>query len=85
MSHGEARRVILWALCVVLGSIGFGILSLTVLLLIWQMVEAGLLWVVILIAAMFGLYVAVTLWGRYRERAAPRERPDEISAAADLW
>jgi hypothetical protein len=85
MSHGEGRRVILWALCVVLGAVGFGILSLTVLLLMWQMVEAGLLWVVILIAAMFGLYVAVTLWGRYRERTAPPERPDEISAAADLW
>lgn len=85
MRYGEGRRVILWALCIVLGAIGFGTLSLIVVLLVWQMVEAGLLWVVILIAAMFALYLAVTLWGRYRERTAPPERPDEISAAADLW
>jgi phosphate/sulfate permease len=75
--------VILWALCIMLGVMGFGLLLTTVLLLMWQMVEVGLLWVVLLIAGLFAVYVVVTLWDRYVK--APSAADDEdVSAAADL-
>jgi hypothetical protein len=76
--------VIFWALCIVLGSIGFGILATTVLLLMWQMVEVGLLWVVLLVAALFAVHVVVVLWERYVKTPSPKEGADQISAAADL-
>ena len=84
MCHGQADRVILWALFIVLGVTGFAILSATVLLLMWQMVEVGLLWVVLLIGALFAVYVVVVVWERYMKGPSSEDRADE-SAAADLW
>jgi hypothetical protein len=76
--------VILWAFCIMLGLIGFSILATTVLLLMWQMVEVGLLWVVLLIGALFAVYVVVVVWERYMKGPSSEDRADE-SAAADLW
>jgi membrane protein implicated in regulation of membrane protease activity len=84
MCYGQPGRVILWAFCIALGLIGFAILATTVLLLMWQMVEVGLLWVVLLIGAMFAVYVVVVLWERYVKARGSGDRADDISAAADL-
>jgi phosphate/sulfate permease len=84
MCYGQGGRVILWAFCIMLGLIGFSILATTVLLLMWQMVEVGLLWVVLLIGALFAVYVVVVVWERYMKGPSSEDRADE-SAAADLW
>jgi hypothetical protein len=85
MCYGRAGRVILWAFCIVLGLIGFAILASTVLLLMWQMVEAGLLWVVLLIGGLFAVYVIVVLWDRFVKSPSAEDKTDDASAAADLW
>ncbi|HEV2711961.1 MAG TPA: hypothetical protein VGU26_02600 [Gaiellaceae bacterium] len=76
--------MILWALCIALAAVGFGILLMTLVLLAWQMVEVGLLWVVLLIAGFFAVYAVVVLWDRYR-KASRSDRAGEDTAAADLW
>jgi mannose/fructose/N-acetylgalactosamine-specific phosphotransferase system component IID len=85
MCYGQAGRVILWGLFVVLALTGFAILSVTVLLLMWQMVEVGLLWVVLLIGGFVGVYVVVVLWERYVKGPGSEDKADEPGAAADLW
>lgn len=56
--------MILWALFVGAGLLGFAILVATVLLLLWRMVDAGLLWLELVIVAFFVVSVVFVLWER---------------------